>query len=96
MGSGIGLSITKELIELMNGQITVKSQIDVGTTFLVTLPITNEAFVPPNPKLLHRAVSTLLLSGRRLANSPIKLETSSSACLDYSYSIAQPLGLYIN
>lgn len=37
-GSGLGLSITKRLIELMGGRITVKSEVDVGTCFTVYLP----------------------------------------------------------
>ena len=32
-GTGLGLVITKELIELMGGEITVESEVNVGTTF---------------------------------------------------------------
>lgn len=34
---GIGLFITKNQVESMNGSITVESSIDVGTTFVITL-----------------------------------------------------------
>ncbi len=37
-GSGIGLVVTKEIVERMNGSIGVKSTKDVGSTFWVTLP----------------------------------------------------------
>ena len=37
-GTGLGLAIVKRAIEKMNGEITVKSEKDVGTTFIVTLP----------------------------------------------------------
>lgn len=37
-GTGIGLSLVKEYTELMRGTIDVKSMVDVGTTFIVTLP----------------------------------------------------------
>lgn len=38
-GIGLGLSITKQLIDLMDGQIVLTSQVGKGSTFLVTLPI---------------------------------------------------------
>lgn len=37
-GSGIGLAYVKELLELMNGKLEISSQINVGTTFSLSLP----------------------------------------------------------
>ncbi|MGL4282850.1 sensor histidine kinase [Eubacterium aggregans] len=37
-GSGLGLSITKSLVEMMHGAITLESTIGVGTTFAAELP----------------------------------------------------------
>ncbi|MDX1521337.1 MAG: HAMP domain-containing sensor histidine kinase [Anaerolineae bacterium] len=39
MGSGLGMPITKSLVELHNGQITVESKANVGTTFTINLPV---------------------------------------------------------
>lgn len=55
-GTGIGLAVTKQLIEMMNGEIRVVSQLGKGTTFTVTLPLPthiserNQPLVSPTPK----------------------------------------------
>jgi PAS domain S-box-containing protein len=38
-GSGLGLSLTKKIVELMDGTIDVQSEVGRGTTFTVVLPV---------------------------------------------------------
>ncbi|MEM7371383.1 MAG: tetratricopeptide repeat protein [Bacteroidota bacterium] len=52
-GTGIGLSLVKELVELHGGNISVDSELNQGTTFRIALPIPEnlsdyEAAVPEN------------------------------------------------
>ncbi len=53
-GSGIGLHLAKEYIKLHNGEITVSSQINVGSTFTIYIPVdlpkNNESKQPEEEK----------------------------------------------
>ncbi len=52
-GTGIGLALVKELAELMHGEIKVESQQNAGSTFTLTLPITQQA-----PREIWKPTST--------------------------------------
>lgn len=41
-GSGIGLSFSKNIIDLHNGNIQVESQLNEGTTFIIMLPVKHQ------------------------------------------------------
>ena len=40
--TGLGLTITKELTELHGGKISIKSEVNNGSTFIVEIPLLNE------------------------------------------------------
>lgn len=60
-GTGIGLALVKELIDLLNGAISVESKVNEGSIFTVLLPIRNTAPLsafkpePPSPISLSKA-----------------------------------------
>jgi signal transduction histidine kinase len=49
-GVGIGLALVKELVEMMNGSVTVQSQEGKGATFVVKLPY-QKADAAPKPEV---------------------------------------------
>ncbi|WP_258104103.1 substrate-binding domain-containing protein [Marinoscillum sp. MHG1-6] len=44
LGTGLGLALTKEFVEMHHGKIAVLSKVNVGTQFEVTLPLGNTHF----------------------------------------------------
>jgi signal transduction histidine kinase/class 3 adenylate cyclase/ActR/RegA family two-component response regulator len=53
-GTGLGLAVTKKLLELHQGEISVASEIDIGSRFTFTLPIAIDAPVVLEPSSLDR------------------------------------------
>lgn len=59
-GTGLGLSIAKGLAELMGGSITVRSKLNEGSSFTVSLPLKVEDVAPEPEK--HETIDTSLLA----------------------------------
>jgi signal transduction histidine kinase/CheY-like chemotaxis protein len=54
-GTGLGLSISARLVELMNGNIELKSTLDKGSTFIINLKLRKHH--DPNPILVTRELA---------------------------------------
>ena len=52
-GAGLGLSIVQHLVRLMGGEIQLKSEVDQGSTFTVTLPLVTPGEEETCPSSLH-------------------------------------------
>lgn len=76
-GSGVGLSLVKELIELQNGTIEVKSELGKGTTFTFHIPIEESTERNPNESLTVSSPSISKISFTELP--PTAIPTSSKA-----------------
>ncbi len=67
-GTGIGLCVTKDLVELMGGTIYFESTVNVGTTFYIQLPLAIDLLDMDFP-----AVETTI-EERKPAPSPVLIE----------------------
>ncbi len=56
-GSGLGLSLSRDLMELMGGTLTAESELGVGSTFTATLELAEEA--EPSGRVLRLGGGTL-------------------------------------
>ncbi len=76
-GTGIGLALTRELIQAMGGKISVESELGKGTTFTVKLPITRKA-KESTPQLLESSPP------QNLSQPNAILESSNPQILKFS------------
>jgi hypothetical protein len=67
-GTGLGLTIVKQLAELQGGNVKVVSKIDEGSTFLVTIP-----YEKYNEEEIHPAVVPRNMADKQLAGAHILL-----------------------
>lgn len=58
-GTGIGLALTKELVELMNGSIKVESVVGKGSEFIVLLPIHRKAPLAEHTAHFSRPIQSI-------------------------------------
>ncbi len=89
-GSGIGLPLSQSLLAEMNGDIVVESEVNVGSTFHITLPLSHvkqDASPTKVPAILSNAdISVLYIEDDESSSSLLKM--MFSALPNSSLSIA--------
>jgi DNA-binding response OmpR family regulator/anti-sigma regulatory factor (Ser/Thr protein kinase) len=87
-GSGIGLALTKEMVDLHNGQISVNSRKGKGTTFKVRIPFTMKllpekiAIVTSSNTVDISATPLELLKSNKELNNPSKNDLPVALIVD--------------
>ena len=85
-GAGLGLSITKKLVEILKGDIKVESRLGIGTTFNINIPIevykkSDENFSFNLRKLLNKTnpkIKPIIL--KSILKFPIRLKNLKESC----------------
>jgi signal transduction histidine kinase len=77
-GTGIGLALVQELVHLHSGEITVVSEVDVGTTFTVTIP-TGTAHLPANRVGVARRLPSTALGAEPYVEEALYWQPMESA-----------------
>lgn len=75
-GTGIGLALTRELVQLLGGQISVQSEWGRGATFSITLPVHRKALSEASPVFAagkERVTKTVRTTGENTPDLPTLL-----------------------
>jgi signal transduction histidine kinase len=93
-GTGLGLAVTKQLVELHQGEIYVKSQVGVGSQFTFTLPIAQG--VPQTGAIIAMKDNTIPSFSKQLI-TPKNQDKNTKSTADFKVLLVddEPINLQV-
>lgn len=91
-GYGVGLNIVQQYLQLLNGEISLESELDVGTTFIVKIPVRIDStkkipnviptpvFIEPSRASSIEAISVLVIEDNPIALKLAEKITTKAGC----------------
>jgi signal transduction histidine kinase len=88
-GTGIGLALVSELVAQHGGTIDVRSEVDRGTTFTVSVPL-GSAHLPPDRIVSRPDASSPALRSRAFVDEAMRWLPDDETPQDFSATIVEP------
>lgn len=89
-GTGLGMSITKQLVDLMKGTISVDSELGKGSTFRVTIPfVINEKEALPVETVVQSNVDVKGLNVLLVEDNDLNMEIAESILQTFGVNISK-------
>ena len=78
-GTGLGLALVKELMQLMNGSIHIKSTFREGTLITIALPITQKAQrITAKPQTINRSSKATMIEAKNIPKESVLCSKKSN------------------
>jgi len=90
-GAGLGMAITKSLVDMMGGKIEVESESGVGSTFFLTFPFP----VSVHPTCYHPEERTTLAEGEVFSGRRVLVVEDNELNQEIAIAILEELGLTV-
>jgi len=83
-GTGLGLAVTKQLVELHGGEIQVSSELDIGSQFTFSLPVSHNQYIDHQrlPAKVRQCVASTTNDRQFITNQATEIIFNNNSYID--------------